>query len=484
MKKKILLPAAVLLLLCIALTGVLTACNKGENTGVFASGVIPVQDEYGYWGYADSNGEIIIPCEYTSAGAFNGDYAAVSVKAATAGSTPVWYVINTSGERVLGPLSSAQLFGDSAIVSGFGASSYYIYTFSTGERSQTFNAYNYLPEQGVVRIQTSAGGSTIVEYRSVVDGVIQPADENASFFVQGSTQYIFEFGSMAVAGATNYAEPGECSVYNLETSTVANYAGVTDITPMPSADAAVCAAVTSSDAEGNTRVDFILPDGTFINGVYDVSLTDSVPGVTLARVAYNDAEKADGYFLFNDKAVLWQGEDISALNAPLLGSCYYTEEEGAFTFYTEYGAFTHTPEQIDGATVSFSSCNLAGEGAIAVSYAVIPAEGDISYRNVLLRLNEQGAVQVTDADSFTEKNLSIVSVTEEGNIIVMNNLSGRYGVTDISGDTVVDIVYTGVRPLGGDFYAVKMGNAESVYKVGSGELMPFIFTAVCPEEAL
>lgn len=476
MKKKILLPAAVLLLLCIALTGVLTACNKGENTGVFASGVIPVQDEYGYWGYADSNGEIVIPCEYNYATAFNGEYAA-------AGRGSASYVIDSSGKQVAGPFGSVVLFGNDAIVSDLGADGYYVYTLSSGERSEIFDRYEYLPEPEAVRIETDASGGIVAEYRSVEGGAVQPADENAAFFAQ-STASIFEFGSMAVAGATNYAEPGECSVYNLETSTVANYAGVTDITPMPSADAAVCAAVTSSDAEGNTRVDFILPDGTFINGVYDVSLTDSVPGVTLARVAYNDAEKADGYFLFNDKAVLWQGEDISALNAPLLGSCYYTEEEGAFTFYTEYGAFTHTPEQIDGATVSFSSCTLAGEGAIAVSYAVIPAEGDISYRNVLLRLNEQGAVQVTDADSFTEKNLSIVSVTEEGNIIVMNDLSRRYGVTDSSGNVIVDIVYTSVRSLGGDFYAVKMGNAESVYKVGSGELMPFIFTAVCPEEAL
>ena len=477
MKKKILLPAAVLLLLCIALTGVLTACNKGENTGVFASGVIPVQDEYGYWGYADSNGEIVIPCEYNYATAFNGEYAA-------AGRGSASYVIDSSGKQVAGPFGSVVLFGNDAIVSDLGADGYYIYTLSSGERSEIFDRYEYLPEPEAVRIETDASGGIVAEYRSVEGGAVQPADENASFFVQGSTQYIFEFGSMAVAGATNYAEPGECSVYNLETSTVANYAGVTDITPMPSADAAVCAAVTSSDAEGNTRVDFILPDGTCINGVYDVSLTASAPGVTLARVAYNDAEKADGYFLFNDKAVLWQGEDISALNAPLLGSCYYTDEEGAFTFYTEYGAFTHTPEQIDGATVSFSSCTLAGEGAIAVSYAVIPAEGDISYRNVLLRLNEQGFAEVSDVSAFAEKKLSVVYVTEEWNLIVRNNLSDRYGVTDISGDTVVDIVYTGVRPLGGDFYAVKMGNAESVYKVGSGELMPFIFTAVCPEEAL
>ena len=44
MKRKMILPAVVVLLLAAALTGVLAACaDKTENTGVFASGAVPVQ---------------------------------------------------------------------------------------------------------------------------------------------------------------------------------------------------------------------------------------------------------------------------------------------------------------------------------------------------------------------------------------------------------------------------------------------------------
>ena len=57
MKRKMILPAVVVLLLAAALTGLLAACaDKTENTGVFASGAVPVQDGYGNWGYADSSG--------------------------------------------------------------------------------------------------------------------------------------------------------------------------------------------------------------------------------------------------------------------------------------------------------------------------------------------------------------------------------------------------------------------------------------------
>ena len=90
---------------------------------------------------------------------------------------------------------------------------------------------------------------------------------------------------------------------------------------------------------------------------------------------------------------------------------------------------------------------------------------------------------VTDLQMFEYMNLTVTDAAD-GFFVVRNNGTDRYGVADLSGSIVAETVYTGVRPLEGGFWAVKMGGAESVYKTGTGELMPFVFSAVCPEEAL
>ena len=474
MKRKMILPAVVVLLLAAALTGVLAACaDKTENTGVFASGAVPVQDVYGNWGYADSNGEVLIPCEYRSATAFRGGYAAVEAAAG------VWYVINTSGERVQGPFASVRIFGDSAVFEDYKTHEYYFYTFSTGERGEGFDGYVYDAENAFVRTVTSTGdnvGGRILEYRAVKDGVV--AGDGTAYYLTGNDVF-YELGGKVLTGRRTGSSRYDFTLLDIAEGTTTAYADASVAErdfAVPDTEKLNYIVLSSENAETGETDNSFISSAAQEPGVADVARIDGTDGLTYVRISYADGQTADKYMLFSAEEVLCELADDGLTR---VGEAFFSLQDGTYTFYTEDGKFTHKPAPAADTTLSVADCAFIGGSTLVVTYRVENSASGETYTQKAAFTS----AGVTDLQMFEDMNLTVTDAAD-GFFVVRNNGTGRYGVADLSGSIVAETVYTGVRPLEGGFWAVKMGGAESVYKTGTGELMPFVFSAVCPEEAL
>ena len=234
--------------------------------------------------------------------------------------------------------------------------------------------------------------------------------------------------------------------------------------------------MSSTNAEtGETNNSFI-SSAAVESGVAYVAKTGGTDGLTYVRISYADGQTADKYMLFSAEEVLCELADDGLTR---VGEAFFSLQDGTYTFYTEEGKFTHKPAPAADTTLSVADCAVIGGSTLVVTYRVENSASGETYTQKAAFTS----AGVTDLQMFEDMNLTVTDAAD-GFFVVRNNGTGRYGVADLSGSIVVETVYTGVRPLEGGFWAVKMGGAESVYKTGTGELMPFVFSAVCPEEAL
>ena len=100
--KKILL----LLLFCLAFTGVALAEEKTEQTlpSTTPSFLLPMPDASGKWGYINSQGKFEIAPQYDHASEFRGDYAVINVDQEKNGDYHDG-IIDRNGNMVLEPFS-------------------------------------------------------------------------------------------------------------------------------------------------------------------------------------------------------------------------------------------------------------------------------------------------------------------------------------------------------------------------------------------
>ena len=164
MSKKKFVPVIIILTLCLALTGVLAACDKTEKEGVFAQAGIPVQDEYGFWGYVNSAGEEVIAFDYVTATPFDNGVAVVAAALSNGTDPGVYYLIDSEGSHIAGPYAYAQLIegGKYAIVAKKASSAfskgdvlYGVYDIAASAMAKdfTYSSISWDKETGVVFAQ-------------------------------------------------------------------------------------------------------------------------------------------------------------------------------------------------------------------------------------------------------------------------------------------------------------------------------------------
>ena len=171
MKKKLII-AGISVILVLSLVLAFAACNDTLSDGIFSEGVIAVQNEDGLWGYADSNGDMVIDYQYYYALPFSNGVALVSYT-----SQGVTFLIDTEGNHLAGPYEEAGISEDgkwTVVTENVTLGSDYVGLYDNVNKTMKYdcvydgidvleNGYIVLEYAGYLSVVDPATGNTVVD---------------------------------------------------------------------------------------------------------------------------------------------------------------------------------------------------------------------------------------------------------------------------------------------------------------------------------
>ena len=170
MKKKLII-AGISVILVLSLVLAFAACNDTLSDGIFSEGVIAVQNEDGLWGYADSNGDMVIDYQYYYALPFSNGVAMVMYNSSA------MFLIDTEGNHLAGPFDGVaeSIDGKWMIVAEEAPSGdYYCGLYDNVNKTMKYdcvydgidvleNGYIVLEYAGYLSVVDPATGNTVVD---------------------------------------------------------------------------------------------------------------------------------------------------------------------------------------------------------------------------------------------------------------------------------------------------------------------------------
>ena len=478
MSKKKFVPVIIALALILALAGVLAACDKTEKEGVFAQAGIPVQDEYGFWGYVNSAGEEVIPFDYTLASPFDNGTAVVAT-AKTSNDDPavndvpaVFYLINSGGSRIAGPYAYAQLIegGNYAIVAKAGSSAfsegyvlYGIYDIGAAAMAKDFAYSSISWDKEAGAVFAKADNFTYVwKAADLSDVGVRTGAAKSGIGSQGYA-YVWE----EEADATDEFNAYVYQIYDQENFGFTSVSGnaLTDL-----GDGWWCISSNAADGNGGTVTNYTYVGEKVVTTFpqADVVSADVEEGMLLLTVT--NAEGGSEYLLFAANGTQLYSGTQELVSDSTSGGFVLEGENGAYTVFVQGLKFSFTLN----AQSTFAGGMIYEDAQTEEVYYgyVYNQEAEDGTTSVhMVAIAEDGTAYAFDPSVFGNKDFGgFVG----GNVLV-RSAGGRVGIADRQGNMLVECIYSDLRALDGGYYAAKLGNAWGVIKADGTQLTEFRF---------
>ena len=445
----------------------MAACNDTLSDGIFSGGCIAVMDEYGKWGYVDSNGKEVIGFDYEGASAFVNDVAIVV-------QGQVFFLIDKDGEKIGGPYTDIGAVADNTmIILANKEGKYGVYDTAAKAFSYDFvyDAITPVGDTSVVRMESKMNGIEGVEYVDLATGSVTVARKFADD----------EF-TIDITGAYDDTDGHNFYFYNTTENGEDVFKGVNVLTGVEAGtwnggndtDNGWTYLINHTyDAEGSeTATTYHYVTETAIIALdKDVEVPQTKEDGSMLLTA-KTAEGSDGtstttYTLYGkDGASIYSGAEEPQWDIHYfvyyVGT--YTEEEGyTLKVFKDGAAYTASYKPEAGAeSVSVSSWDIDEEGNInfTIGYDVTVTEGE----NTTTESISKNLVSVSGTTVEIPEEYTYVGVSG-GKLILTDKARARVGVfnTDMSAVTeCIYSVYSGAQVVDGGYIVVKMGDAYGV----------------------
>lgn len=473
MKKKLLITVIAVIVVLATVLG-MAACNDTLSDGIFSGGCIAVMDEYGKWGYVDSNGKEIIGFDYEGASAFVNDVAIVV-------QGHRFFLIDKDGEKIGGPYTDIGAVADNTmIILANKEGKYGVYDTAAKAFSYDFVYDDITPvgDTSVVRMESKINGIAGVEYVDLATGSVTMARKTDEVtYVDGNdgAQNFFFYkakeNNTPVVKAVNVLTGVEAGTWNGGNDTDNGWTYLINHT---------------YDAEGSeTATTYHYVTETAIIALdKDVEVPQTKEDGSMLLTA-KTAEGSDGtstttYTLYGkDGASIYSGAEEPQWDT--LNSVYYietyTEEEGyTLKVFKDGAAYTASYKPEAGAeSVSVSSWDIDEEGNInfTIGYDVTVTEGEnTTTESISKNLVSIGGTTVEIPEEYTFKGVS------GGKLILTDNARNRVGVFNVDMTAVTECIYDGAKVADGGYIIVCMGECFGVLAADGSTVLDCVYYGI------
>ena len=477
MKKKLLITVIAVIVVLATVLG-MAACNDTLSDGIFSGGCIAVMDEYGKWGYVDSNGKEVIGFDYEGASAFVNDVAIVV-------QGQVFFLIDKDGEKIGGPYTDIGAVADNTmIILANKEGKYGVYDTAAKAFSYDFvhDDITLVGDTSVVRMESKINGIAGVEYVDLATGSVTVARKFADD----------EF-TIDITGTGDNTDGHNFYFYNTTENGEDVFKGVNVLTGVE----AVTWNGSKSSGSGWTYL---------INYTYDAE--GSVTATTYHYVTETaiialdkDAEvpqtKEDGSMLLTAKTA--EGSDgtstttytlygkdgvviYSGTEQPLWDSsnkAYYITktENGTLTLnvYKDgalYSASAVVPEGASGVNCDWGINTEENAIGMAISYSVTTGEGESAVTEHV----EKQFVSIGGATTEVPEGYALQDV--RGGKLILAAKTGRVGVFNTDMSAVTECIYSGAQVVDGGYIVVKMGDAYGVLAPDGSVVLDCVYSGI------
>ena len=476
MKKKLII-AGISVILVLSLVLAFAACNDTLSDGIFSEGVIAVQNEDGLWGYADSNGDMVIDYQYYYALPFSNGVALVSYT-----SQGVTFLIDAEGNHLAGPYEEAGISEDgkwTVVTENVTLGSDYVGLYDNVNKTMKYdcvyddidvleNGYITLEYAGYLSVVDPATGNTVVDsidFGNGNDSVVAEKIEGKWLITKTTTPAAEEGGADVVT----------YNVIDMTTGEQLSAAWDTIDTQSDWTILQQSAAETDSAKQWAVMEDTILeiPNGESVQTKHDDSML-----VTYSTVSYEGAD-ATGYTIYGKGGeVLHTGvQNVDTINWSVdhYYVCAYNAESG-LTFMVFAGGVKYQPAITipAGATSVYPTTISVYEGAISFTLNVLTEE-TTEAGGTITQVKNMVMVGENTAEIPAEYTL----VRVENGKLVLQAANGRVGVFNTDMTAVTECIYTGAEVSESGYIIVQMGTAYGVLAADGATVLDCVYRSIC-----
>ncbi len=473
MKKKLLI-TGIAVIVVLATVFALAACNDTLSDGIFSGGCIAVMDEYGRWGYVDSNGKEVIGFDYNGVSSFVNDIAIVV-------QGQRFFLIDKDGEKIGGPYTDIGAVADNTmIILANKEGKYGVYDTAAKAFSYDFvyDAITPVGDTSVVRMESKMNSVPGVEYVDLATGSVTMArktdevtyvdgnDGAQNFFFYNTT----ENGEKVVKGV-NVLTGVEAGTWNGGNATHNGWRRLLNNT---------------YNAEGTVESQtyhYVTDTALIALDINTETALQKRDGSML--VTEKSAEGADGaivttYTIYGkDGASIYSGTEEPQWDIHYfvyyVGT--YTEEEGyTLKVFKDGAAYTASYKPEAGAeSVSVSSWDIDEEGNInfTIGYDVTVTEGEnTTTESISKNLVSIGGTVIEIPEDYTFKGVS------GGKLILTDNARNRVGVFNVDMTAVTECIYDGAKVADGGYIIVCMGECFGVLAADGSTVLDCVYYGI------
>lgn len=469
MKKKLLITVIAVIVVLATVLG-MAACNDTLSDGIFSGGCIAVMDEYGKWGYVDSNGKEVIGFDYEGASAFVNDVAIVVQGQG-------FFLIDKDGEKIGGPYTDIGAVADNTmIILANKEGKYGVYDTAAKAFSYDFvyDAITPVGDTSVVRMESTINRIEGVEYVDLATGTVTMArkakdDEFTVSVVGGHNFYFYNTteNDKNVVKGVNVLTGAEAGTWNGGKSSGSGWTYLIDNTY----DAE--GSVTASTYHYVTETAIIALDKAVEEPhiQYDGSMLP-----TAKTAEGTDGTSTTTYTLYGkDGVVIYSGTEQLFWS----GEAYYMTktENGTFTLnvYKDGAAYSVSAAVPEGASGMNYRWNVTTEeNAIdmAISYSVTTGEGESAVTENV----EKQFVSIGGATTEVPEGYALKQVC--GGKLVLAAKTGRVGVFNTDMSAVTECIYSDAQVVDGGYIVVKMGDAYGVLAPDGSVVLDCVYSGI------
>ena len=471
MKKKLLITVIAVIVVLATVLG-MAACNDTLSDGIFSGGCIAVMDEYGRWGYVDSNGKEVIGFDYEGASSFVNDVAIVVQGKG-------FFLIDKDGEKIGGPYTDIGAVADNTmIILANKEGKYGVYDTAAKAFSYDFvyDAITPVGDTSVVRMESKMNGIEGVEYVDLATGSVTMARKTDEVtYVDGNdgAQNFFFYNAKEnntpVVKAVNVLTGVEAGTWNGDNDTDNGWRRLLNNT---------------YNAEGTVESQtyhYVTDTALIALDINTETALQKLVGSML--LTEKTAEGSDGtstttYTLYGkDGVVIYSGTEQPLWDSS--NKAYYITktENGTLTLnvYKDgalYSASAVVPEGASGVNCDWGINTEENAIGMAISYSVTTGEGEsAATENV-----EKQFVSIGGATTEVPEGYALKQVC--GGKLVLAAKTGRMGVFNADGTAVTACIYSDAQVVDGGYIVVKMGDAYGVLAPDGSVVLDCVYSGI------
>lgn len=471
MKKKLLITVIAVIVVLATVLG-MAACNDTLSDGIFSGGCIAVMDEYGRWGYVDSNGKEVIGFDYEGASSFVNDVAIVVQGQG-------FFLIDKDGEKIGGPYTDIGAVADNTmIILANKEGKYGVYDTAAKAFSYDFVYDDITPvgDTSVVRMESKINGIAGVEYVDLATGSVTMARKTDEVTYVGGNDgaqnfffYNAKENNTPVVKAVNVLTGVEAGTWNGDNDTDNGWRRLLNNT---------------YNAEGTVESQtyhYVTDTALIALDINTETALQKLVGSML--LTEKTAEGTDGtstttYTLYGkDGVVIYSGTEPLGWDSS--NKAYYITktENGTLTLnvYKDgalYSASAVVPEGASGVNCDWGINTEENAIGMAISYSVTTGEGESAATEHV----EKQFVSIGGATTEVPEGYALQDV--RGGKLILAAKTGRVGVFNTDMSAVTECIYSDAQVVDGGYIVVKMGDAYGVLAPDGSVVLDCVYSGI------